>query len=279
MTTQTAPKSNFRRFFLRGLGILLPSVLTLWILIAAYGFVKDRIAEPINAGVRDLTASITPWPVVTDQQVRDYQHGVEADPELYASWKSQGGTRDWLELGARKETLSQWWKQYPFPMDLIGLVIAILLIYSVGALVGSFVGHRLYRRGEEAIQKVPLIRQVYPSVKQVTDFLVGGSDEREKFKFNRVVAVQYPRMGVWSLGLVTGETLQAISEQAGRKCLTIFIPSSPTPFTGYVVTVPAEDTIDVPLSIDDAVRFLISGGVIVPNQKPQPAKASVGHAT
>jgi uncharacterized membrane protein len=78
------------------------------------------------------------------------------------------------------------------------------------------------------------------------------------------VAVEYPRKGLWSLGLVTGSTLRSIQERAGVPCVTVFVPSAPTPFTGWVIIVPVEDTIELPISIDDALRFAVSGGVIVP---------------
>ncbi len=265
--------SNFRRMFLRGLGVLLPSVLTIWILIAAYGFVQEKIARPINAGGRELVLRLSSWPVPMEEDVEAYETAVRADPKRHAAWKAAGGERPWLRLGTRREQLEQWWQQYPFPMDLIGLAIAVVLIYIVGALLGSFIGNRLLRRGERLIQRVPLVKQVYPHVKQVTDFLVGDGSG-EKFNFNRVVAVEYPRKGLWSVGLVTGDTMRLINERANQTCLTVFIPSSPTPFTGYVITVPRNDTIDLPVTIDEALKFTISGGVIVPaGQKvtqPQP---------
>ena len=102
-----------------------------------------------------------------------------------------------------------------------------------------------------------------PSCKQVTDFFF-GDNSKERLQFSRVVAVQYPRKGIWSVGLVTGDTMRRIEQEAGGPCLTVFIPSSPTPFTGYVITVPRTDTMDLPISIEDAIKFAVSGGVVVP---------------
>jgi uncharacterized membrane protein len=113
--------------------------------------------------------------------------------------------------------------------------------------------------------RVPIIKQIYPSVKQVVNFIVGDADT--KVRFNRVVAVEYPRKGMWSLGLVTGETMRNIQNAAGQPCNTVFIPSSPTPFTGYVITVPTEDTVELNISIDEALRFTVSGGVVVPDSQ------------
>jgi len=118
---------------------------------------------------------------------------------------------------------------------------------------------------------------VYPYVKQVTDFLVG--DTTGQIQFNRVVAVQYPRKGLWSVGLVTGDTMGRIEARAERKCITVFMPSSPTPFTGYVITVPVEDTIELAISIDEALRFTVSGGVILPGAANPEAEGSDGETT
>lgn len=244
---------NFRRFFLRGLGILLPSVLTIWILIAAYQFVQVRIAGPINSGVREVVLRFTPYPAITDDDIVQAQG--EMTPAMRRQWEANGQDRDWLRFQLRRQELGNQWTTYSFPLDLIGLIIAIVAIYLAGALLGSYVGHRLYRRGESLLQRVPLIKQVYPSVKQITDFFVGGDAAANRANFSRVVAVQYPRKGVWSIGLVTGQTMKAIEDSAGEPCLTVFIPSSPTPFTGYVVTVLAKETVDLPISIDDALRL------------------------
>ena len=278
MTHEHAPaRSNFRRFFFRGLAILLPSVLTIWIIIAAYGFIQTRIAEPINRGVRELVILVTPWPPVYESEIEARREIVEGDREQFAAWQAAGGGRDWLRTDARRSKLwSQWWKPYRFPLDLIGLVIAIILIYMAGRFLGSFIGARIFARGEELLRRVPLVKQVYPSVKQVTDFLVGGSDD-QKMSFNRVVAVEYPRKGLWSIGLVTGSTMQSIQDRTGRACMTIFVPSSPTPFTGYVIIVPREDTIDLSVTIEEALRFTISGGVVIPpsQQIPDPDRSAV----
>ncbi len=258
-----ATKSGFRHFFFRGLAILLPSILTIWILFVAYQFVQNRIAGPVNEGVR-MAWSYAPWPPVMEDDIEAVRSRLAKEPGLD---KQVLFDRPFLQRQARRDQIDRWWRAYAFPLDLIGLIIAILVIYMAGAFLGSMIGRRLYRRGEDMIAKVPLIKQVYPSVKQVTDFLVGGSDKKDKIKFSRVVAVEYPRKGIWSVGLVTGSTMRAIQEHMVQPCLTIFVPSSPTPFTGYTITVAAEDTIDLPVTIEQALRFTISGGVIVPPQQ------------
>ncbi len=278
---------NFRQFFLRGLAILLPTVLTIWLLIAAYQFVQERIAGPINEGVRALVVNFSPLPAANDD---DYDEAAELltggqkdawsvkDDELRRSFGSAytatqriDHRRQWMrgqpqiEQSVRTAVVERWWYSYTVGtwavMDLIGLVIAIILIYIAGWLVGSFIGRRLYHRGEELIHRVPVIRSIYPSIKQVTDFFVGAKSGPQ---FSAVVGVEYPRKGLWSVGLVTGETMRNLQDRAGQACLTVFIPSSPTPFTGYVITVPRADTIELPITIEDAIKFAVSGGVLIP---------------
>ncbi len=266
MEPSVSPKrSNFRHFFLRGLAILLPSVLTIWILVTAYNFVKVRIAEPINKGVREAIVQFTDWPIVLEADKLEAQRTLTG--EELKQYNSAADPAHWLSKHVQRAKLERQWSAYSFPLDAIGLIIAIIVIYIVGGLLGSYIGHRIYRRGELFLSRIPLIRYVYPSVKQVTDFLVGGGDDEAKARFSRVVAVQYPRKGIWSVGLVTGETMRVIEDHAGARCLTVFVPSSPTPFTGYVITVPEADTIDLPVSIEDALRFTISGGVVIPESQ------------
>ena len=263
------PASRTRKFFIRGLAILLPTVLTIWILVAAYGFVQANIAGPINAMVRESVLygsewSGRPFPAVDDASVAEFQADVQKDPALLRSYRSavrRGEGEAWLERAARRRELSLAWADYGIVFDLIGLIVAIVGIYAAGVLLGSYIGRRLYQRGEQFIARLPLVRTVYPAVKQVTDFLFGGE---EKLQFNRVVAVEYPRRGIWSVGMVTGDTMRSIQDRAGVECLTVFIPSSPTPFTGYVITVPASETIELPINIEDALKFAVSGGVVIP---------------
>jgi uncharacterized membrane protein len=290
-------RKTFRTFFFKGLGILLPTVLTIWILVAVYNFVDEKIANPINAGIRQLVL-VSGWPEATDDDYLYMSARLEAAPDQEQAQRQSEIVADWnrfkqnlppvvredsaaldqarlayarnqLQWQARRHRLAIMWDRVRIGnwavLDLTGLVVAIVLIYMVGRLLGGFLGARLYARGEALLRRLPVFKQVYPYVKQVTDFFVGDRDESSKF--SNVIAVQYPRMGMWSIGLVTGDTMQDIQTAAGHDCLTVFIPSSPTPFTGYVITVPRKDTVDLPITIDEALRFCVSGGVIVPDKQ------------
>ncbi len=291
------PRRTFRMFFFRGLGVLLPSILTIWLLVLAFNFVTEKIADPINRGIRYLVVYTTDWPTATKNNYEEaidtfnktdrYQaeraqwqvivnDRAELAGQAWTEAEQQQQKRLWLDKQtwyhrlARQVALKNRWESvtvfgYP-PMNLVGLVVAVFVMYFAGLFLGSYFGKRIYKRGEDVLKRTPVFKQVYPHVKQVTDFFV-GDEEKKKLKFDTVVAVEYPRKGLWSLGLVTGDTLQTIQNSAGEQCMTVFIPSSPTPFTGYVVTVPKRDTIQLNISIDDALRFTVSGGVIVPESQ------------
>ncbi len=256
--------ADFRHFFLRGLAVLLPSVLTLWIVVQAYRFVDSNIAEPINAGVRSLVLQAAPrlfsedrlpsWFTVRPEQIEQLRRQREQQalrPLSDADLRAQ----------VRVRNLRDWWNDHWYTRS-IGLVVAIVLIYLAGRLVGGFIGRRVYMRLERFITRLPVFKQVYPYVKQVVDFLFG----EQQIRFNRVVLVEYPSKGIWTLGLATGASIPAIREVTGEENLSVFIPSSPTPFTGYTITVPRKDAIDMPLTIDEAIRFVVSGGVLVPGR-------------
>ena len=264
--------SDFKRFFGKGLGVLLPSVLTLWILVKAYQFVDSTIAQPINAAVRTGIVQISEqwkpagdlFEPTADEIVMETARLADASPDKR--------TPERIRRDLITRNVDDWWNTWSIGLDWIGILVAILAVYFAGRLLGGFLGRRVQRRVEDVITSVPIFKQVYPYVKQVVDFLF--SDDKP-IKFNRVVVVEYPRKGVWSVGLVTGSTMRSIEESSGD-AVTIFIPSSPTPFTGYTITVPRSDIRELPISIDEALRFTISGGVLVPPKEaiPEPESGS-----
>jgi len=228
------------------------------VLFKCFEFIQNNISVHITNGVIHLVVLTTSdYPVISDVDRNDYKKefdllGRPIDKEMKADM------RHWK--------LRKQWNRGP--QSLIGFGIAIILVYFLGRLLASFIGRKMWQVFESAVQQVPGFKQVYPYVKQVIDFLFGEN----KIEFSRVVAVPYPRQGVWSLGLVTGAGLRYVNETAKEEFLTVFIPSSPTPITGYVVHIKKEEAIDLPISIEEALRFTVSGGVIVPDHQVLPTQ-------
>ena len=259
-------RADFKRFFGRGLAVLLPSVLTLWILVKAYQFVDSAIAQPINSGIRaGIAETADRWPAVGERFVPD-EAEIAGEIEARANEKGVDTDPATVRRELTRREVRAWWNEHALALDWIGILVAVLSVYFAGRLLGGFLGRRVQRRLERIITSVPIFKQVYPYVKQVVDFLF--SDDKP-IKFNRVVAVEYPRRGIWAVGLVTGSSMRSIEEESGES-LTIFIPSSPTPFTGYTITVPHDEVHELPISIDEALRFTISGGVLVPPRESIP---------
>ena len=222
---------DFRRFFLRGLAAVLPTVLTLGIIIWVLSFINTYIGQYTNRGAQ--------WVVV--QSVALFRH----EP---LSWSGPSGA--W-------EAVEAIWVDYW--LGWIGFVLAFVGVYIFGRFIASYIGRAIWRRVERGIFRLPFIKQVYPPVKQVTDLLFSD----RKIEFSRVVAVSYPRKGLWSLGLVTSLGMKEL-QGPDNEMLTVFIPSSPMPVTGYTVTVRRDEVVDLPISIDEALRFTVSGGVVLP---------------
>jgi len=261
--------SDFRRFFLRGLVTLLPTILTIVLLFKCFEFIQNNISVHITEGVINIVLlSTTDYPKVTDDLKEEYltEHKLSesdiADPEADNPEKIKPAVLKDIRLWALRDK----WK-HGF-RSLVGFMLAIILVYIVGRLLASYVGRKLWQLFEGTVQRIPAFKQVYPYVKQVTEYLFGEN----KIQFSRVVAVQYPRKGIWSLGLVTGAGFRHMEQTNKENYLTVFIPSSPTPVTGYVIHVLKEEVIDLPITIEEALRFTVSGGVIVPPHQVLPTQ-------
>ena len=113
---------------------------------------------------------------------------------------------------------------------------------------------------DDSIKRLPLTRYVYPSIKKITEFLF--AHHRQAFK--KVVLVEYPRRGIWSLGFITNEAFQEIKDKTKQDLLNIFIPSSPGPLTGFFILTPRQEVIFLDIPIEDAVRLIVSGGLLNP---------------
>jgi len=219
---------KFKSYFFRGLAVLVPTILTIWIILWGYGFIQENISIHINKGLVYLTAIL---------QGLDWKKNPAVLKELGAFWVDGMGA-------------------------MAGFIIALVAVCILGMILASVVGKTLWRVVEKFIMRTPFLRQIYPYVKQVTDFIL--TQEEKKKMFSQVVAVEYPRKGIWSMAMVTGSGLKKVAEHVEKECVTVLIPSSPTPFTGYVVTVPTDEIIELDMTIEEALRFAVSGGVIAP---------------
>lgn len=268
---------DFRVFFLRGLAVLLPSVLTIWIIVYAYRFVDQSIAQPINSVTR--SAVIRGVPLVIrgpkDDDLWQQTHypdwyfvsqaELEAERERRALEKGPRLSDAELKLALRNRALEAWWNEHWY-LNAIGIVLAVLLFYLAGRIFGGFVGRKIASRIERFIASIPVLKQVYPYVKQLVDFVFGQTG----YDFSHVVLIEYPRKGIWTIGFLTGHSMNDVARAAGLDAIgmvTVFIPSSPTPFTGYTISMPRNEVHELKISVEEALRFTVSGGVLVPESQ------------
>jgi len=223
---------DFKRFFFRGLAAMLPAMLTAMIIVYVLQFVDTNVGAYVDKAVQWI---VVQWGAVAGKY------------ELTLT----GPDTPWDGV---KDAWATWHLHW------LGFFLSFVLIYIFGRFVASILGRATWRVIEHGFFRLPVVKQIYPSVKQVTDFVLA----ERKMKFSRVVAVEYPRKGIWSLGLVTNTGMRTIQEALGQDMVMIFIPSSPTPVTGYTIAVRRDEIIDLPLNIDNALRLTVSGGVIMP---------------
>jgi uncharacterized membrane protein len=143
---------------------------------------------------------------------------------------------------------------------LVGLTAPLMAILLIGLMARNIAGKWLLDLGERLLQAIPLAGSVYKTLKQLLETLLKDSGN----KFRRVVLVEYPRRGIWALAFVTGTLDSEIQAQMPQGMLNLFIPTTPNPTTGWYAVVPEQDVVDLAMSIEDAFKVIVSGGIVNP---------------
>ncbi len=147
----------------------------------------------------------------------------------------------------------------------IGVVLSLTIIVIVGFLTELFFGKRILPYFEKLFCSFPLIKNIYPAFKQLVSFLLA----QKQFNFKKVVLVEYPSKGIWSIGFLTNDKHETISKELGREMVPVFIGTTPGPFSGFVVFIPKEEVRFIDMPITEALKIIISGGVYKPNDTQQ----------
>lgn len=146
----------------------------------------------------------------------------------------------------------------PYIPQITGFILTILFIYFIGLFVSNVLGKRIYVWLEDILSRIPVVNSVYRTIKQITTSLTGP--DRQAFK--KVVFIEYPRKGIWTLTMVTGESTNA----QGDKFYHIFVPTTPNPTSGYMLYVPQIDAHETNMTIEEGLKIVISGGMLAPNK-------------
>ena len=281
---------GFRRAVLRGLGVVLPPLLTIVVLIWAWKTVESYVLHPIESGIRraivfGIEETYASVPVGATKE-NDNQplldgfvyHGTRFTPDptrrrflpVEVKKRVDENTDYFGPYAPAPASANAYWHRYVeltyMPRWLVVPVFLIVFttaLYFLGRLFTFGLGRWVVHAFDRGVLRIPIVNKVYGSVKQVTDF---AFSERE-IEFNRVVAIEYPAKGIWSIGFVTGNSMREIAEATGEEMLSVLMPTSPMPMTGFTVTVKRSEAIDLNLTIDEAIQFVVSCGVVVPPQQ------------
>ena len=149
----------------------------------------------------------------------------------------------------------------PFSVPGLGLLLMVSLITVIGMLAAGFVGRSFMRLSEGLLRRMPIIRTIYGTLKQIFETVLSQSSQ----SFREVVLIQWPRQGVWCLGFVTGITRGEIQERVESQLLNVFMPTTPNPTSGFLLFIPREEVIRLEMSVEDGIKLVISGGIVVPD--------------
>jgi uncharacterized membrane protein len=263
----------------RGLATLLPPLLTLLVLLWLWRKLDDYVVSPAHRGAVAVVAEL-----VADVHEAEYRqtknNGTEQENEDYVL-TSDGSyipanvmefVREHLEPELVARNARDIYRQYVelrwlprrwfVPASFCGF---LGLLYVAGLIGNRSFGKMLRERVRRMVNRIPFVRQVNGVVIQVTQHFLAKPPTGS----SRVVAVEFPRKNVWCLAYVIKKGLAEVANQAEEPVLTVFMDTSPIPMSGYTIMVKQSETVSLPISLDDAFRFVISCGIIVPpNQRP-----------
>lgn len=282
---QDHPRGRIASFFLRGIAVLLPVALTAFVFITIFRFANDYVTRPINRTIYwSLESNAVGWQMLSwlgvDPLQTDLVDKADLPPALHdladrsgmsspelqqaladARARHAGFWRDLDELYVDRARLRARVEGLVHPV--IGVVLSIALVLWAGWMVTSFLGRYLIARIERALLSMPGVRAVYPYSKQLVEFFF-QEEKRKGLEFQSVVAVRYPSPHIWSYGFLTNRAPRSLSAAAGEELVSVFVPSTPLPMSGFTINVSERELVVLPLSVDDALKMIVTGGVILP---------------
>lgn len=148
---------------------------------------------------------------------------------------------------------------FGFHVPGLGVIFAFVVVLLTGLLVTNLIGRQLVGYWEELMQRIPLVRSVYGGVRSFTESVLSSSNS-----FRQVVAVEYPRPGIWSIGFVTAEDVAEVSRRTGQHLKCVYVSTAPNPTSGFIILVPREQLIALDMSVDAAMKMIVTCGVVLP---------------
>jgi len=155
--------------------------------------------------------------------------------------------------------------QLGFTIPGIGILLALLVLLGTGLIAANYFGKRFVEFWESLLERIPLVRNIYSAVKRFAEIILSDSSQ----SFSRVLLIEYPRKGLYSLSFQTSQNLGEIQEKIGDDVVCVFVPTTPNPTSGLILMVPEEDVIELDMNVEDALKMVISLGVVVPGENKE----------
>lgn len=280
------PSASLKHFIWRGISMIAPPLVTLLVLIWLFNAIEQYVLSPLETGVRYSLVALTSD--VFEEAPAGSKPRDPNKPEAGFSFEGFNYVRPPVGrrfipehiitfVDANQEYLP---KEMQRPLSAhdyyagyvklrymprsftIPLLLLFVLcgLFFIGRFFAAGVGRFIFNIFEGILSQIPFVSNVYSSVKQVTDFVLSDRD----MEFTRVVAVEYPRKDIWSVGFVTGEGLPNLESHVGEDLVAVFLPCSPMPMTGYTINISRKGVVDLDMTIDQAIQFMVSCGVVCP---------------
>ncbi len=148
-----------------------------------------------------------------------------------------------------------------------GLLIGVIIITLIGAVAAGFLGRWIIKLGEKVLNKMPVVRSIYSAFKQILETVLASQSDA----FRDVVLVQYPREGLWVIGFVTGVTKGEVQDSIPITTVNVFVPTTPNPTSGFLLFCPKDDLIYLKMTVEQALKLVVSGGIVTPETVPAKA--------
>ena len=225
--------SRLRASFLTGLVVIAPVGLTVWLIWTVIGWVDGFV-----------------WPIVPNawqpDNIVNYWLGI---PEFLDPPLNRTPNPDWIEVNVRG----------------VGVIVFLLFTVFIGWVAKGYIGRSLIRWAESLVERTPVVRSVYSGIKQISETVFAQSER----SFEQACLVEYPRRGIWAIGFISTTAKGEVSAKAGNTgdLLSVFVPTTPNPTSGFLLFFPAEDIIPLDMSVEDAAKLVISAGLVYPNGK------------
>ena len=232
--------ARLRASFLTGLVVIAPVGLTIWLIWTVIGWI-DGFVWPLVPGVWQPDSIVNYWLGIPRFVIED---GLRVP------------NPDWINVNVRG----------------VGVIVFLLFTIAIGWIAKGYIGRSLIRWAESLVERTPVVRSIYSGIKQISETVFAQSER----SFEKACLIEYPRKGIWAIGFVSTTTKGEVSERgnSGNPMLSVFVPTTPNPTSGFLLFFPATDVIELDMSVEDAAKLVISAGLVYPNGKdpPQPPK-------